>query len=106
MCCAMNGVIQCKAGEVAELCRRFHVRRLSLFGSALTPEFDPMRSDLDFAVEFAALPPAEHASAYFGLLRSLEHLFSRRIDLVEIAALRNPYIRSNIERSNEVVYAA
>lgn len=38
---------------VAELCRRYGVARLSLFGSALTAEFDPATSDVDFLVEFA-----------------------------------------------------
>ena len=38
--------------ELEELCRRFHVRRLDLFGSAASDGFDPARSDLDFLVEF------------------------------------------------------
>jgi hypothetical protein len=45
-----------------ELCRRFHVRRLDLFGSAATGHnFDPVRSDLDFLVSFEPLPPGEYA---------------------------------------------
>ena len=38
--------------ELADLCRRFGVRRLDLFGSAARGDFDPERSDLDFLVEF------------------------------------------------------
>ena len=38
--------------ELRELCRRFHVRRLDLFGSAAGDDFDAERSDLDFLVEF------------------------------------------------------
>ena len=38
--------------ELRELRRRFHVRRLELFGSAAGDDFDPARSDLDFLVEF------------------------------------------------------
>ena len=37
---------------LAELCRRFHVRTLDVFGSAVTGRFDPARSDLDFLVQF------------------------------------------------------
>ena len=39
--------------ELRDLCRRFHVRRLEVFGSAARGDFDPARSDIDFLVEFA-----------------------------------------------------
>jgi predicted nucleotidyltransferase len=92
--------------ELHELCRRFHVRRLDLFGSAARGDFDPARSDLDFVVEFdrgAAQHPFE---AYFGLKEALEELFGRPVDLVEAAAVRNPYLRASIDESRETVYAA
>ena len=38
--------------EVAEICRRYSVRRLDLFGSATATGFDPEASDLDFVVSF------------------------------------------------------
>ena len=37
--------------ELRELCRRYHVRRLDLFGSAARGDFVPARSDLDFLVD-------------------------------------------------------
>lgn len=37
--------------KLAEMCRRHHIRRLALFGSALRPDFRP-DSDVDFLVEF------------------------------------------------------
>ena len=43
------------------------VRRLDLFGSAVTDRFDPLRSDVDMLVEFADLPPRAYADAYFEL---------------------------------------
>ena len=39
------------------LCLRYRVRRLDLFGSAVTDRFDPLRSDVDMLVEFVDLPP-------------------------------------------------
>ena len=53
--------------ELRDLCRRFHVRRLEVFGSAARGDFDPARSDLDFLVEFQPLPPGAYADAVFGL---------------------------------------
>ncbi len=90
----------------AVLLRPWFRRKLALFGSALRDDFDSVRSNLDFAVEFALMSPSEHAGAYFGLLEDLESLFGRRVDLVEIGAVRNPYLRREIEERQETVYAA
>jgi hypothetical protein len=94
-----------KRRAVEALCRRYHVRRLSLFGSAVRDDFAPEHSDLDFVVEFAPLEPGDRAEAYFGLLFGLEEVFSRPVDLVEERAVRNPYVRRTIQQQ-ETVYAA
>ena len=62
----MIPLIEEHRAELAELCRRHHVLRLSLFGSSTRDDFDPQRSDLDFLVNFEALSPGEHADAYVG----------------------------------------
>jgi len=90
---------------VAELCRRYGVARLSLFGSALTAEFDPATSDVDFLVEFADDSEGLF-NAYFGLQEELERLLGRPVDLVMPKALENPYFAASVTRSREVVYAA
>ncbi|HUD86487.1 MAG TPA: nucleotidyltransferase domain-containing protein [Xanthobacteraceae bacterium] len=93
--------------ELRQLCRRFHVRRLDLFGSAARDDFDPARSDLDFLVEFdPSTSDALSLKTYFGLKESLETLFGRGVDLIEPAALRNPYVKASIERSRELLFAA
>lgn len=102
----MHSVIHQKAAAIADLCHRFHVRRLALFGSSLSPRFDPERSDLDFLVEFEPLPSGEHARTYFGLIEQLENLFGRPVDLVEKGAVRNPYVQREIETTQETLYGA
>ena len=90
---------------LASLCRRFHVRRLDLFGSATTGRFDADRSDLDFLVAFdESLPTGAYADAYFGLREGLEELFRRTIDLVAEPALQNPYLRRSIEAQRRTLY--
>jgi uncharacterized protein len=80
------------------VCRRFHVRRLDLFGSAATGVgFDPARRDLDILVTFEDLRPGDYADAYFGLREALEALSGRPVDLVTEAALENPYLRRRVE---------
>ena len=102
----MNELIASKQRQLAELCGTFHVRRLALFGSSLSSEFDPRRSDLDFLVEFYPLTNGEHANTFFGLLEALQKLFGRPIDLIEREAVRNPYIQREIELTQQTVYGA
>jgi uncharacterized protein len=89
-----------------ELCRRYRVRSLFLFGSAARDDFDPMSSDVDLLVEFEVLPPGGYADAYFGLREALEDLFDRAVDLVALSAVRNPYMKADIERTRTLLYAA
>jgi uncharacterized protein len=102
----MTTVIEGKREEIEELCRRYRVRRLELFGSAVGERFDPRMSDFDFLVEFDVLPPAEHAHCYFGLLFALTDLLGRNVDLVEADAVRNPYFLRAIAKDRVLLYAA
>ncbi len=102
----MVKAIEEHAEKVAELCRRFGVRRLDVFGSAAGDRFDPDRSDLDFLVEFDLPDPVDHAQACFGLLSALTDLFARDVDLVEIRAVTNPYFLESVNRDRRQIYAA
>ena len=96
-----------KRAELAELCRRYGVDRLYLFGSAATERFVPTSSDLDFVVELSDRQPAgSYADRYFGLLEALEGLFGRPVDLVVDSAIRNPYFRDAVEKTRALLYAA
>ena len=102
----MNRLIEENRDDLIRLCAKYRVRRLEIFGSALTNRFDPRTSDLDFLVEFLPLQPGEYADAYFGLLEALRELFGRNADLVMIGAIRNRYFLESINRSRTVLYAA
>ena len=103
----MIAEISSRREELEELCRRFHVRRLDLFGSATGDDFDSERSDLDFLVEFdPRAPEALSFTTFFDLKEALEALFGRKVDLVEPRAIRNPYFKESIERSREPIFAA
>jgi predicted nucleotidyltransferase len=102
----LQSIIASRHSELTDLCRRFHVNRLELFGSAARGDFDPARSDVDFLVAFERDTPLRALDAYFGLKEGLEALLGRPVDLVMPDAVRNPYLRASIERSREVVYAA
>jgi predicted nucleotidyltransferase len=88
---------------LADLCRRYHVRELALFGSVLRDDFRD-DSDIDILVEYesdAQVGLYEH----FDLQRDLEQLLGRRVDLVSKRGL-NVVIRDDVLRSSQVLYAA
>lgn len=101
----MEAVIEDHRKEIADLCRRFQVRRLDLFGSASRGAFDPSRSDVDLLVEFNPAQGLKALDQYFGLKEALEALLNRPVDLVVESAVKNPYIRKSIEESRESLYA-
>jgi len=102
----MHPLVESRKSEVAALCRGHGVKRLELFGSAARGDFDPSGSDLDFLVELGADPAVSPLDAYFGLKDDLEALFHRRVDLVSVGSVRNPYVGASIERDRQLVYAA
>lgn len=102
----MIELIQQHRQALVELCQKYRVLRLELFGSAASGVFDGKSSDLDFLVEFKSLEPGDAADAYFGLLFDLKTLFARDIDLVMPDAIKNPYLLQSINRYRELLYAA
>lgn len=101
----MIAQVEQRRAELENLCRRFQVQTLSVFGSAAMGEFRNEESDLDFLVEFEPAAGPGYADRYFGLLESLEQLFGRPVDLVVASAIRNPYFRESVERSKALIYA-
>lgn len=102
----MHPSIAAKTDQVIEICRRYHVHRLEVFGSATGSDFDPRRSDVDLIVHFEEGARKGLLDAYFGLKEELEALFGRPVDLLTARAVRNPYLRESIERSRQTLYAA
>ena len=102
----MIPAVEERVDELKRLCVQYDVRRLYLFGSASTGLYDPDESDIDFLVEFKELPVRAYGSAYFGLLKSLEQMFGRSVDLVDNSTIKNPYLRESIDEAKVLVYAA
>jgi len=90
--------------KIAAFCKKWNVRELSLFGSAVRDDFRP-ESDVDVLVD---LLPGHGLSLFdwVDMIEELQSLFGRKVDLVSKSGLRNPFRRDNILRTAEVVYAA
>jgi uncharacterized protein len=103
----MQEVIEKKRSRIAELCKQYNVRKLEVFGSAARQsDFSPGHSDIDFAVEFGtsrSLPPLEE---FLRFRSELSEALGQAVDLVELSAVKNPYILQSIARDKELVFAA
>lgn len=102
----MINIVEERAGELAELCRRHRVHRLDLFGSAATSRFDEQRSDLDFLVSFRPEARIGYTAEFFDLQDDLERLFERKVDLVFDMEFRNPHLRAAINETRTPIYEA
>lgn len=102
----MVTVIEDRMDSIREACERFHVVSLDVFGSVLREDFEPGRSDIDFLVDFGAMSPCDKPDAYFGLLDELRAILGAEVDLVMVGALKNRYIRENVNRTKQKLYAA
>ena len=101
----MHPYVRERLPQLVELCRKYHVKRLDLFGSGTGERFDAARSDVDFLVEY--LPEAGFSmKAYFDFKRELKDLFRRDVNLVESTAVRNRYFREELDETKELLYAA
>jgi hypothetical protein len=99
-----RGDLKIPHDKIADLCRKHHIRRLALFGSALRPDFGP-RSDVDLLGEFEP----EHIPDFlrmYGIEQELSALLGgRRVDLVTEKSL-NRKIRDQVLAAADVQYAA
>ena len=101
----MNRLLLEKMIQLKKLCSKHKVKELYVFGSATNGNFSE-NSDIDFLVSFHEMKPEEYADKYFDLHYELEELFARKIDLVTINSLTNPYLIQSINENKELVYAA
>jgi predicted nucleotidyltransferase len=92
--------------EIAALCRRFHVRRLDVFGSAARGTDFTDESDIDFLVEYEPEHAPPRFADYLALEESLSTLLGRKVDLVMAGAVSNPYVRASIERHRQPLHGA
>ncbi|MBN2212327.1 MAG: nucleotidyltransferase domain-containing protein [Sedimentisphaerales bacterium] len=89
--------------EIERVCRRLPVKRLGLFGSALSRDFSPS-SDVDVLVIFDAGENIDLFEKYFELKEQLEEIFKREVDLVVDKQFKNPVLRDAIDRTRTVIY--
>jgi hypothetical protein len=88
--------------ELHDFCRRNHIRRLAVFGSASKGVASP-ESDIDVLVDFA--PGHVPGLRFFEIEDELSQLFGRRVDL-NTRSFLSRHFRDRVEREAVVRYAA
>lgn len=101
----MHPLIENNRESIAKLCHRHGVRKLEVFGSILRDDFDINRSDVDALVEFETQVAGSFTN-FLNLKESLEVVFGRSVDLLELHAIRNRRLRHYIEQNKSPIYAA
>jgi len=92
--------VQYDKEEIAEFCRRNHIRRLSFFGSVVRDDFGP-KSDVDVLVEFE--PGKTPGWRFFGMQDELSQLIGRKVDL-NTSGFLSDYFRDKVLREAISVY--
>ncbi len=88
--------------QIAEFCKRNHIRRMALFGSVVRDDFTP-DSDIDILVEFE--PGARTGLRFFAMERELSELLGRKVDLNTPGFLHADF-RDEIQQEAEDIYVA
>ena len=86
--------------QIAEFCRKHHIRRLAFFGSVLRDDFRP-DSDVDVLVEFE--PGQVPGLAFFAMEVELSEILGRKVDL-NTPNFLSPYFRAQVEAEAEAQY--
>jgi len=101
----MVALIEQRRTALVDLCRKYGVDRLYVFGSVVAGHFDIHRSDLDFLVSFTNREPTgEYADRYLDFADDLERLFNRPVDLITEQSIRNPYFRHEVQSTRQLIY--
>jgi hypothetical protein len=102
----MLPILESRRTGIEALCRTYGVTKLDVFGSAVTGNFEPGRSDVDFVVAFGRNGPGTLFQRYFGFRRELAELLDCNVDLVMVGALKNRFFIQAVNETRRPLYAA
>lgn len=96
-------LIEINLDRIRNLCTKHKVNKLFVFGSVLKDTFNK-ENDIDLVVDFAGVDLYEYADNYFDLKDQLESIFNRPVDLLEQQAIKNPYLKKQIDSEKQLIY--
>ena len=96
-------IIHKELNTIRQLCQRYSVAELYVFGSVLKDSFSPT-SDVDFLVRFSGVDLLEYFDNFMDFKEALERILSREVDLVEMHTIKNPILKRSIDRNKRLLY--
>jgi uncharacterized protein len=99
----MIPLIQDNREAIIDLCKRYGVQKLALFGSAARGDFDPDTSDVDFVLEFLDYGQGV-ATRFIDLADDLEALLGRDVDLLFESMVKDPDLIREVGTTQEILY--
>lgn len=100
-------LIELNIQRITELCRKYRVRKLYVFGSILTERFSA-ESDVDFSVDFDSQEiekeKLDWADLFFDFIHDLENLLGRKVDMVFEGRISNRYFKENLDNTKQLIY--
>jgi uncharacterized protein len=92
--------------DFIDLCKNHRVKQIYAFGSSVSDDFDPEKSDIDLLVEIDEPDPIERGEKILSLWDKLEVFFKRKVDLLTNPNIRNPYLKQSIDETKVLIYDA
>lgn len=100
-------LIELNLNKIFELCKKYRVKKLFVFGSILTERFND-DSDIDFSVDFdKELINKENldwADLFFDFIYDLECLLVRKVDMVFDNHISNTFFRKELDSTKKLIY--
>lgn len=100
---AIRPPLRSKLAQVTAICRKHKVTQLFVFGSVCTDRFNK-KSDIDFLVAFESPYFDGYADNMFALEEQLETLLRRKVDIISVSTLSNPYFIKVLEKTKILIY--
>ncbi|MGL4941730.1 MAG: nucleotidyltransferase family protein [Thermoguttaceae bacterium] len=99
----MHPIITDNLPQIHDLCEKYKVKRLCVFGSVCTDRFND-ESDIDLLYELDDIQPEEFFDYMEPLVLGMRELFGRKIDMVSEKSLSNPYFIKVMQRTRTPIY--
>lgn len=98
-------IIDQHSEQIRKLCSDHIVDQMYVFGSVLTKDFNE-KSDVDFLVKFGDIDLYDYFENLLNLKENLESTLNRKVDILEIQALKNPYLKKSIDEKKVLIYGS
>jgi uncharacterized protein len=89
--------------QIKQLCNTYHVKSLFAFGSVVSDK-PRAETDIDLIVDIDSKDSIDYSDNYFALKFQLENILKRPVDLLEDKAVKNPFLKKQIDSTKVLIY--